>query len=76
LLKDNQIVIEGSVKFKEMISGKTAIYISHRMSSCKFCDRIVVLDEGKVMEQGNHRSLLDMGGIYASLYNVQAQYYS
>ncbi len=62
--------------FNEMINGKTAIYISHRMSSCKFCDDIVVLDEGRITERGNHESLLRLNGIYASLYNTQAQYYA
>ena len=61
--------------FNEMVSDKTAIYISHRMSSCKFCDRIVVLDAGKIAESGNHESLLKQQGIYAELYETQAKYY-
>ncbi len=62
--------------FNNMINGKTAIYISHRMSSCKFCNDIIVLDGGKVAERGNHEKLLKLEGIYASLYNAQAQYYA
>ena len=62
--------------FNEMIQGKTAVYISHRMSSCKFCDNIIVLDSGRIAEQGNHNMLLKKEGIYASLYNAQAQYYT
>ncbi|BCJ96591.1 ABC transporter ATP-binding protein [Anaerocolumna cellulosilytica] len=62
--------------FNDMIQGKTAIYISHRMSSCKFCDDIIVLDNGRIAEQGNHSKLLRENGIYASLYHKQAQYYT
>ncbi len=62
--------------FNEMIQGRTAIYISHRMSSCKFCDDIVVLEQGQIAERGNHQTLMRMNGIYASLYNTQAQYYT
>lgn len=61
--------------FNEMILGKTAIYISHRMSSCKFCDRIVVLEKGRISEEGNHMELIEKQGIYAKLYETQAKYY-
>lgn len=63
-------------QFSQMISGKTAVYISHRMSSCKFCDRIVVLDHGRIAEDGTHGTLLANHGIYANLYETQAQYYT
>lgn len=62
--------------FNDMIANKTAIYISHRMSSCKFCDDIVVLDHGKIAEYGTHEQLLKKNGIYAELYETQAQYYA
>jgi ABC-type multidrug transport system, ATPase and permease components len=62
--------------FNHMIQGKTAIYISHRMSSCKFCDNIIVLDGGIIKERGNHEKLLKENGIYASLFRAQAQYYT
>lgn len=62
--------------FNEMVKNKTAIYISHRMSSCKFCDRIVVLDTGSIAEMGTHDTLLAENGIYARLYQTQAQYYA
>ena len=62
--------------FNEMVKNKTAIYISHRMSSCKFCDRIVVLDTGSIAEMGTHDTLLAENGIYAELYRTQAQYYA
>ena len=63
-------------KFDEMVEGKTSIYISHRMSSCRFCDNILVFDEGKIVEQGNHDRLMQNGGLYSSLWNAQAQYYA
>ena len=62
--------------FNEIVRNKTAIYISHRMSSCKFCDRIVVLDAGNIAEMGTHDTLLAENGIYARLYQTQAQYYA
>ena len=63
-------------QFSQMTAGKTAVYISHRMSSCKFCDRIVVLDHGRIAEDGTHDTLLANHGIYANLYETQAQYYT
>lgn len=48
------------LKFNEMIDGKTAVYISHRLSSCKFYDKIAVFDHGKIVEYGSHRELLTM----------------
>ena len=62
--------------FNQMIENKTAVYISHRMSSCQFCDRIIVLDKGKISEEGTHENLVNKQGIYAQLYQMQAQYYA
>lgn len=63
-------------KLNDMVGDKTAIYISHRLSSCKFCDEIVVFDAGKIIQQGAHETLLaDESGEYAQLWNAQAQYY-
>lgn len=63
-------------KFDEIAGDKTAIYISHRLSSCKFCDEIAVFHEGAVIQQGSHASLVaDESGKYYELWNAQAQYY-
>ncbi len=63
-------------KFDSIVSDKTAIYISHRLSSCKFCDEILVFHEGKVIQQGSHEELVaNVDGKYYELWNAQAQYY-
>jgi len=63
-------------KFNEIVGDKTAIYISHRLSSCRFCDEIVVFDHGAVIQQGSHDALVaDEGGKYHELWYAQAQYY-
>ena len=64
-------------KFNEISGDKTAIYISHRLSSCKFCDEILVFDRGSILQQGTHEALLEQSsGKYAQLWNAQAQYYT
>lgn len=63
-------------KFDEMVEDKTSIYISHRMSSCRFCDNILVFDDGQIVEQGAHEALLLKKGLYSELWNAQAQYYN
>lgn len=63
-------------QFEELVKGKTAIYISHRLSSCQFCDRIAVFSEGAVAEYGTHAELVNkQDGIYAEMFAAQAQYY-
>ena len=63
--------------FNGLVKNKTAIYISHRLSSCKFCDRIVVFKDGKIIEEGSHDSLMRLkDGFYSHMYNTQAQWYS
>ena len=64
-------------KFNDIAGDKTAIYISHRLSSCKFCDEIAVFHEGEVIQQGTHAELVaDTNGKYHELWNAQAQYYT
>lgn len=64
-------------KFDAIAGDKTAIYISHRLSSCKFCDEIAVFHEGAVIQQGSHETLVaDETGKYYELWNAQAQYYT
>lgn len=63
-------------QFNTLVGGKTAIYISHRLSSCKFCDRIAVFAEDTVKEYGTHDELADIpDGIYSEMFAAQAQYY-
>lgn len=63
-------------RFSELVGDKTAIYISHRLSSCRFCDEIMVFDQGSVIQQGSHETLLaEEKGKYAALWMAQAQYY-
>ena len=64
-------------KFDEIVGDKTAVYISHRLSSCRFCDKIAVFDKGEIVQFGTHAELLaDVGGKYYELWNAQAQYYA
>ncbi len=63
-------------KFNEIIGEKAAIFISHRLSSCRFCDRILVLDEGMIVQSGTHEQLVaDKEGLYYSMWNAQAKYF-
>lgn len=64
-------------KFDEIIGSKTAIYISHRLSSCRFCNNIIVFHEGQIIQRGNHDMLIqDVDSKYYELWNSQAQYYN
>lgn len=63
-------------KFDTLVGNKSAIYISHRLSSCKFCDRIAVFADKTIKEYGTHNELIKIkDGIYAEMFNTQAQYY-
>lgn len=62
-------------RFHELARGRTAILISHRLSTIKMADRIFVVDQGQIVEQGTHDSLMRQQGLYASLFLTQAQHY-
>ena len=62
-------------RFNSFVENKTAIYISHRLSSCAFCNHIAVFDNAKLIEFGTHQTLINNNGKYADLWNAQAQYY-
>lgn len=62
-------------KYSSMTQGKTSLFISHRLASTRFCDRIVFLADGKIAEEGTHEELLAKGGAYAQLFELQARYY-
>lgn len=61
--------------FDEMMGNKTAVYISHRLASCRFCEDILVFNAGKVVQKGSHGELERQDGLYRELWNAQAQYY-
>ncbi|MDU5883564.1 MAG: ABC transporter ATP-binding protein [Clostridium perfringens] len=61
--------------FDELIGDKTAIYISHRLASTKFCDVIAFFENGEIVEYGTHEELLKKNGKYSDMFNIQAQYY-
>lgn len=61
--------------FDEIIDGKTAVYISHRLSSTRFCDSIAMFKNGEMVEYGTHEELLGKNGAYAEMFEIQAQYY-
>ncbi len=62
-------------KYSGMTKGKTSLFISHRLASTRFCDRIIFLADGGIREEGTHESLLALGGEYANLFAVQSRYY-
>ncbi|MBQ9854990.1 MAG: ABC transporter ATP-binding protein, partial [Clostridia bacterium] len=62
-------------KYNEMTGGKSSIYISHRLASTRFCDRIIMIMDGGIGEEGTHEELLMKGGKYAELFEVQSKYY-
>ena len=63
-------------KFNEIVDTKTAVYISHRLASCRFCDEITVMEEGSIAERGGHEELLEKKGVYYGLWEAQAEYYT
>ena len=62
-------------KYADLVEDKTSIFISHRLSSTRFCDRILFLENGKIKEDGSHDELMKLNGSYANMFNIQSQYY-
>lgn len=63
-------------RFGSLVKGKTSIYISHRLASVRFADKIIVLDKGCIVEKGRHEELIKANGLYSEMYHMQAQYYT
>ena len=63
------------MKYSEMTHGRTSLFISHRLASTRFCDRILFMEHGKIAEEGTHASLMALDGGYAHLFQVQSRYY-
>lgn len=62
-------------RYNELTRGRTSVYISHRLASTRFCDRVILLENGGIREEGTHEQLLALGGRYAELFQVQSKYY-
>ena len=62
-------------KYNEMTAGKSAVYISHRLASTRFCDRLILIENASIAEEGTHEELMRRGGRYAELFAVQSKYY-
>lgn len=62
-------------KYNDMTVGRSSVYISHRLASTRFCDRIILIGDHKILEEGTHEQLLKQGGKYAELFEVQSKYY-
>ena len=63
------------LKYNEMTNGKISFFISHRLSSTRFCDRILLVKDGKIAESGTHEELMALKGLYYRMYQVQSYYY-
>lgn len=61
--------------YRKMTGGKTSIFISHRLASTRFCDRILLFSDGRILESGTHKELIALGGQYAKMFEVQSRYY-
>ena len=70
-IAENEIYLQ----YRDMTEGKTSLFISHRLASTRFCDRILFLKDGKIVEEGTHEALIAQGGEYAKLYEIQSCWY-
>ena len=70
-IAENEIYL----KYNEFAKDKTSIFISHRLASTRFCDRIFFLDDGNIIETGSHDELMALNGKYAEIFNIQSYYY-
>lgn len=61
--------------YNALAGGKTTLFISHRLASTRFCDRIFLLENGKLVEEGTHRELMELGGRYREIFDIQSYYY-
>ncbi len=61
---------------KKLTGDRTAIMISHRLGATKLADRILVFEDGKIVEEGSHKELMQQGGVYRKMYDAQAQWYT
>lgn len=62
-------------RYNELAQGRTSVYISHRLASTRFCDRVILLEDGGIREEGTHEQLMALGGRYAQLFRIQSKYY-
>lgn len=62
-------------RYQELTKGHTSVYISHRLASTRFCDRIILIQNGKIIEEGSHEELMELGESYAKLFEIQSKYY-
>ncbi len=63
-------------KYSDLTGNRTSVYISHRLASTRFCDRVLLIENGGIAEEGTHESLLEQGGRYAYLFSIQSKYYN
>ena len=70
-IAENEIYLQ----YRDMTQGKTSLFISHRLASTRFCDRILFLKDGRIIEAGSHDELIALGGEYAKLYEIQSCWY-
>lgn len=70
-IAENQLYM----KYNELTKDKTSIYISHRLASTRFCDRIVYMENGEIVECGSHNELMKQGGKYFHMFELQSRYY-